>query len=67
MYNKSAESRLLGTLHFELHAALAELGRRSMQKKNNCFRKAIEDSLNNAEETVRPSTENPFSKHKQIE
>lgn len=49
----SAESRCLGALHFELHAALAELGRRGMQNKDNCFRKAIEDSLKSAEETVR--------------
>lgn len=48
-----AESRCLGALHFELHAALAELGRRGMQCKDNCFRKAIEDSLYNAEQTVR--------------
>lgn len=48
-----AESRCLGALHFELHAALAELGRRGMQNKDNCCRKAIEDSLKNAEETVR--------------
>lgn len=51
--NHIAESRCLGALHFELHAALAELGRRSMQNKDNCFRKAIEDSMRNAEETVR--------------
>lgn len=48
-----AESRCLGALHFELHAALAELGRRAMQNKDNCFRKAIENSLVNAEETIR--------------
>lgn len=49
----TAESRCLGALHFELHAALAELGRRGMQNKDNCFRKAIEDSLKSAQETVR--------------
>lgn len=49
----SAESRCLGALHFELHAALAELGRRSMQKKDNRFHAAIEDSLKSAEDTVR--------------
>lgn len=48
-----AESRCLGAIHFELHAALAELGRRRMQNKENAFRKAIEDSLMNAKETVR--------------
>lgn len=48
-----AESRCLGSLHFELHAALAELGRRAAQEKKNCFRGAIEESLRNAEETVR--------------
>lgn len=36
-----------------LHAGLAELGRRGMQNKDNCFRKAIEDSLKSAEQTVR--------------
>lgn len=48
-----AESRCLGALHFELHAALAEYGRRAMQNKDNCFRNAIEDSLKSAVETVR--------------
>lgn len=43
----------MGALQFELHAALAELGRRGMQNKDNCFRKAIEDSLKSAMETVR--------------
>lgn len=43
----------MGALHFELHAGLAELGRRGMQNKDNCFRKAIEDSLESAEQTVR--------------
>lgn len=54
-----AESRCLGALHFELHAAEAELGRRAMQNKDNCFRKAIENSLQNAEETVRYLTHEP--------
>lgn len=49
----SAESRCLGALHFELHAALAELARRGVQNQDTFFRKAIEDSLRNAEETVR--------------
>lgn len=57
----TAESRCLGALHFELHAALAELGRRGMQNKDNCFRKAIEDSLKNAEQTVK------YLKHEPIE
>lgn len=49
----AAESRCLGAIHFELHAAQTELGRRGMQNKDNCFRKAIEDSLKSAEETIR--------------
>lgn len=49
----TAESRCLGALHFELHAAMAELGRRGMQNKDNCFRLAIEESLKSATETVR--------------
>lgn len=43
----------MGAIHFELHAALAEFGRRGMQNKDNSFRKAIEDSFYHAEETVR--------------
>lgn len=42
----------MGALHFELHAGLAELARRGMQNKDSCFRKAIEDSLRSADETV---------------
>lgn len=43
----------MGALQFELHAALAELGRRTMQKNDKRFYRAIEDSLKAAEETVR--------------
>lgn len=43
-----------------LHAGLAELGRRGMQNKDNCFRKAIEDSLKSAEQTVRYLQHEPF-------
>lgn len=43
----------MGALRFELHAALAELGRRKMYKKDDCFRKIIEDSLKSAEATVK--------------
>lgn len=43
----------MGALHFELHAALAELGRRTMQSGDDRCRMAIEDSLKHAEETVR--------------
>lgn len=49
----TAESRCLGSLHFELHAGLAELGRRSAQERNNNFHGALEESLKNAEETIR--------------
>lgn len=48
-----AESRCLGAIRFELHAALAEVGRRAIENKNDCFRGAIEESLINADETVR--------------
>lgn len=49
------------SLFFRLHAGLAELGRRGMKNKDNCFRKAIEDSLKCAEQTVR------FLQHEPIE
>lgn len=48
-----AESRCLGSLHFELHAGLAEKGRRSAQERNANFRGALEESLKNAEVCVR--------------
>lgn len=48
-----AENRILGSLHFELHTGLAELGRRGAQHLNENFRGALEESLLNAEETVR--------------
>lgn len=43
----------MGALHFELHAGLAELGRRGAQQLNNSFKGAFEESLLNAEETIR--------------
>lgn len=48
-----AESRLHGSLRFELHAAYAELGRREAEKKNSNFRTALEESLFNAVECIR--------------
>lgn len=48
-----AETRHLGALHFELHAGLAEWGRRGAQQLNNSFKGAFEESLFNAEEVVR--------------
>lgn len=51
--NNIAESRCLGSLHFELHAGLAEKGRRTAQERNGNFRGALEESLKNAEECVR--------------
>lgn len=47
-----SEARLLGLLHFELHAALAETGRRGAKKKNPTFVAAYEESLLNAEKTL---------------
>lgn len=43
----------MGALHFELHAALAEVGRRAIHGKDSSYRKPIEDSLKSAEEAVR--------------
>lgn len=40
-------------MHFELHAGLAEWGRRGAQQCNNSFKGAFEESLLNAEEAVR--------------
>lgn len=51
--NSLAESRCLGTVHFELHAGLAELGRRAIHNGSGCFRGALEESIQNAQETVR--------------
>lgn len=48
-----AETRHLGALHFELHAGLAEWGRRGAQQFNNSFKGAFEESLYNAEEAIR--------------
>lgn len=43
----------MGALHFELHAALAEWGRRGAEQCNNSFKGAFEESLLNAQEAVR--------------
>lgn len=40
-------------MHFELHAGLAELGRRRLQESNGSFRGALVESLHNAEACVR--------------
>lgn len=55
-----AESRCLGALHFELHAGLAELGRRSAEERNASFRGALEESLKNAEDVVRLLEKEPI-------
>lgn len=44
-----SEARLLGSLRFELHSVLAEIGRREAEKKNSNFKGALEDSLFSAE------------------
>lgn len=43
----------MGALHFELHAGLAEWGRRGAKQFNNSFKGAFEESLYNADETIR--------------
>lgn len=48
-----AESRCLGTIHFELHAGLAEMGRRAIQNGSDSYRSALDESIRNAEEAVR--------------
>ncbi|XP_055531487.1 SET domain-containing protein SmydA-8 [Wyeomyia smithii] len=48
-----AEARAIGTTRFELHAALAEFGRRGVEASNPAVRSALEDSLFNATECVR--------------
>lgn len=53
LYLFAAESRILGAISFELHAGLAELGRRGAQQLNNNFRGALEESLHNAYEVIR--------------
>lgn len=49
----AAEARIVGAIHFELHAGLAELGRRGAQQLTDSFRGALEESLRNAEAVVR--------------
>lgn len=46
------EPRLLGAIHFELHAGLAEIGRRESEAGNPNFKGALEDSLAHAQEAV---------------
>lgn len=54
-----AEARLIGATRFELHAALAEFGRRGVESKNPAVRSALEDSLFNATECVRMLSHEP--------
>lgn len=49
----TAEARIVGTIHFELHAALAELGRRGAAQQTDSFRGALEESLCSAVEAIR--------------
>lgn len=42
----------MGVLHFELHAALAETGRRGAKHKRDNFVAAYEESLLNVEKTL---------------
>lgn len=55
----SAEARVIGTTRFELHAALAEFGRRGVETKNPAVRSALEDSWFNASECVRMLSHEP--------
>lgn len=53
-YHKySAEARILGAISFELHAGLAEFGRRGAQQLNANFRGALEESLSSAVDVIR--------------
>ncbi|XP_038113479.1 SET domain-containing protein SmydA-8 [Culex quinquefasciatus] len=54
-----AEARVIGTTRFELHAALAEFGRRGVETKNPAVRSALEDSWFNASECVRMLSHEP--------
>ncbi|XP_055598472.1 SET domain-containing protein SmydA-8-like [Uranotaenia lowii] len=54
-----AEARVIGATRFELHAALAEFGRRGVESKNPAVRSAMEDSLFNAKECVRMLSHEP--------
>lgn len=58
-----AESRAFGITRFELHAALAELGRRSMESNSRSNTPAslplLQESLLNANECVRMLTHEP--------
>lgn len=50
----AAEARAFGATRFELHAALAELGRRSTEANNPAAAAVqLEDSLYNANECIR--------------
>ncbi|CAD7088383.1 unnamed protein product [Hermetia illucens] len=48
-----AEARVLGLLHFEMHAALAERGRRASPGNPDMCQSALEESLKHAEEVVK--------------
>lgn len=54
LYSKlyEAEARILGAISFELHAGLAELGRRGAQKLSDNFRGALEESLSTANKVI---------------
>lgn len=56
-----AESRCLGALYFELHAGLAEYGRRALTNKEDRFKSAMEESIECAVEAVR------FLQHEPVE
>jgi hypothetical protein len=47
------EARILGLIKFELHSALAELGRRSMQLKDPNCKAMLEDSLQLCYDSIR--------------
>lgn len=47
------EARILGLIKFELHSALAELGRRAMQVKDPNCKAMLEDSLQYCYESIR--------------
>lgn len=48
----AAEARIVGAIQFELHAALAEVGRRGAQLATDTFRGALEESLLCAERVI---------------
>lgn len=54
-----AETRCIGSIHFELHSALAEIGRRASIKREGCFKAALEDSLLHVEEAIKFLSKEP--------